>query len=73
MTETEKLALWGSDKTPKSIRIPDHPVKAAAKLWLHWGATPGKLGHLRDEIGRRTKAPEPPRRIYDPAEQGIPF
>ena len=34
MTDTERRALWGSDKAPKSISIPDDPARAAEKLWL---------------------------------------
>ncbi len=74
MTDTELRALWGSEKAPKSIRIPDDPVNAVAKLWLYWGATPKKLTRLRYEIGRRTKAPEPIR-AWNPDEEDtdIPF
>jgi hypothetical protein len=73
MTETEKLAIWGSDKAPKSISIPDDPARAAEKLWLFWGATPGKLHRLRYEIGRRTQAPAFPRPKYNPEDADIPF
>jgi hypothetical protein len=75
MTDTELRALWGSEKAPKSMSIPDDPVNAATKLWLYWGATPNKLTRLRYEIGRRTKAPEPPKpvKVWNPEEEGIPF
>jgi hypothetical protein len=58
ITETEKLAIWGSDKAPKLISIPDDPARAAEKLWLWWGATPDKLDRLASEIDRRTRAPQ---------------
>jgi hypothetical protein len=74
MTEAEKLALWGSERAPKSISIPDDPREAAAKLWLFWGQTPGKLTRLRSEIARRTKAPKPPPAPRSPPEDpDIPF
>jgi hypothetical protein len=72
MTDPEKFTLWGSEKAPKSIRIPDDPIKAAAKLWLYWGARPSKLDRLNDEIARRTKAPKPIR-VWNPEEEDIPF
>jgi hypothetical protein len=73
MTETEKLSLWGSDKAPKSISIPDDPARAAEKLWLFWGATPKKLRRLAEEIGGRTQAPAPPRPNYNPEDADFPL
>ena len=71
MTDADRHAVWGSDKAPKSIYIPDDPASTAAKLWLYWGATPSKLTRLCDEIARRTntpKLPPPP-----PEDPDIPF
>ena len=62
MTDTERRALWGSAKAPKSIAIPDDPGGAATKLWLWWGATPSKLRRLVYELGRRTKCAAAPRK-----------
>jgi hypothetical protein len=73
MTETEKLVLWGADKAPKQIGVPDDPARASEKLWLWWGAFPAKLHRLVSEIARRTNAPPPPMPKYDPEEADIPF
>jgi len=71
MTGRERRALWGSDKAPRSISIPDDPIKAAAKLWRFWGATPSKLTRFAYEIARRTNAPKPP--PPPPEDPDIPF
>jgi hypothetical protein len=60
MTTVEKFILWGSDKAPKRIAIPDDPAAAAARLWLWWGTIPKKLHRLGREIARRTQVPPPP-------------